>query len=384
MRERSDWFEHGATRGVKPLFLCEYGLPLSWNWTMYRGWYRGRRTFGGAKVPWEFCLAEWNAQFLGDRAFRISGMEKANLRWEAAQARAGRLWHRRDYPYRVGSNPRRFPGRQAVWAAYITENRRAYRTWGVSGISPWNHGVLFRVREGVDRSRKDLEVDWDALQRPGFSPDYVDERYERMDLAFERSDWTPTVAGRALIRHNRPLLAYLGGRPGRFTARDHDYLPGETVEKQLIVINNSRETVTADCSWSLALPRALSGRKKVTVATGEQVRIPLRFALPPGLAPGTYELTARVAFRGAESHGAEARDDRFPIQVLPEPPALETSARIALFDPRRPGDSWTASTSASRTWAGTTTSPASTCSSSGREPSPPAGRPPTSGGCATG
>jgi hypothetical protein len=27
-------------------------------------------------VPWEFCLAEWNAQFLGDRAYRIGEAEK--------------------------------------------------------------------------------------------------------------------------------------------------------------------------------------------------------------------------------------------------------------------------------------------------------------------
>ena len=68
---------------------------------MYRGWYKGERTFGSARVPWEFCFAEWNAQFLGDRAFRISEMEKANLRWEARQFRAGNLWHRWDYPYRA-------------------------------------------------------------------------------------------------------------------------------------------------------------------------------------------------------------------------------------------------------------------------------------------
>jgi len=97
---------------------------------MYRGWYQGEREFGSARVPWEFCLAEWNAQFLGDRAFPISEPEKANLRWEAQQFRAGRLWHRWDYPYQVGST--RFDERYPVFAAYITDNWRAFRTWGVS------------------------------------------------------------------------------------------------------------------------------------------------------------------------------------------------------------------------------------------------------------
>src|SRR5438067_3113587 len=76
-----------------------------------------------------------------------------------------------------------------------------------------------------------------------------------MNLAYERSDWLPTAAAKALIRSNGPLLAYIGGKPTRFTSKDHNFLPGETVEKQLILINNSRATVTADCEWSLDLPR---------------------------------------------------------------------------------------------------------------------------------
>ncbi len=102
IQEMSDWFEHWATEGVKPAFLCEYGAPFMWDWAMYRGWYQGEREFGSAVVPWDFCLAEWNSQFLGDRAFQISEYEKANLRWEAEQFRAGRLWHRWDYPQQPG------------------------------------------------------------------------------------------------------------------------------------------------------------------------------------------------------------------------------------------------------------------------------------------
>ena len=61
---------------------------------------------------------------------------------------------------------------------YLTDNWRAFRTWGVSANSPWEHGHFWKLRDGVDKRRKDLPVDWDDLQRPGFSPDYIDERYE--------------------------------------------------------------------------------------------------------------------------------------------------------------------------------------------------------------
>jgi hypothetical protein len=327
IQELSDWFGHWAGEGVKPAFTCEYGAPFTWDWAMYRGWFKGEREFGSAKVPWEFCLAEWNAQFFGDRAFRISEPEKANLRWEAKQFAAGNLWHRWDYPADLGSS--RFDERYPVFAMYLTDNWRAFRTWGVSGISPWEHGHYWKLRDGVARGRQEFKTDWENLQRPGFSPDYTDQRYERMDTAFERDDWIATPAAQALVRNNRPLLAYVAGKPAVFTSKDHTFFPGETVEKQIVVINNSRETAVCENEWSLALPQAVTGSKQITVATGQQERIPLRFDLPATLAPGRYEITATSKFSNGES-----QRDTFSIDVIPRPAASTLNAKVALFDPR--------------------------------------------------
>jgi hypothetical protein len=327
IQELSDWFEHWATEGVKPVFLVEYGVPFTWDWAMYRGWYKGVRSFGSAKVPWEFCLAEWNAQFLGDRAYRVSEMEKKNLRWEAKQYRDGNVWNRWQYPHQLGSAD--FDERQPVMAAYLTDNWRAFRTWGLSANSPWEYHAFWKLRDGVDRGRKEFKVDWDNLQRPGFSPDYTQRQSWQMSQDFERADWVPTAAAEALLRNNRPLLAYIGGKPGAFTSKDHNFLPGETVEKQLIVINNCRETVTCECQWSLGLPRAETGSKKITIRTGDQERIPLRFDLPRELAPGSYELEATARFSTGET-----QRDVFTINVLPTPARPAVDGRIALFDPK--------------------------------------------------
>lgn len=328
IQEMSDWFEHWASEGVKPFFTCEYGAPFMWDWAMYRGWYQGSREFGSAAVPWDFSLAEWNAQFLGDAAFRISREEKANLRWEAAQFRAGRLWHRWDYPHQLGS--RDFDERYPILADYLTDNWRAFRTWGVSAISPWEHDVFWKLPPSIDRNRRvELPTDWEHLQRPGLSPDYLEQRYERMDLAYERADWVATPAAEAMYRNNGPLLAYLAGKPSRFTCKDHNFLPGQTVDKQLIVINNSREPVTAQCAWSFGWPQAVVGAKQVIVATGEQQRIALRFPLPANLEPGTYFLSATVKFSSGQT-----QEDRLAVHVLPLPPPLRIAAKIALFDPK--------------------------------------------------
>jgi hypothetical protein len=327
IQEMSDWFAHWATKGVKPVFLCEYGVPFSWDWTMYRGWYKGEREFGSAKVPWEFCLAEWNAQFLGDRAYQISEREKQNLRWEAGQFRKGNLWHRWDYPHHVGS--RDFDERQEVFARYITDNWRAFRSWGLSANSPWEYAAFWKLKDGVERGRKEFKVDWETLQKPGFSPDYTQRQYVQMATDLERSDWVPTAAGQALLRNNQPLLAYLGGKPDSFTSKDHNFLAGETVEKQLIIINNSRETVSCKCSWSLGVPKAAAGSKTVTVRAGEQARIPIRYDLSDGLAPGNYKLDATVEF----SNGT-VQTDSVPINVMRSLAKPASKAKIALFDPK--------------------------------------------------
>jgi hypothetical protein len=319
VQEMSDWFEHWATGGVKPVFLCEYAAPFTWDWTLYRGWYQGRREFGSAQVPWEFCIAEWNAQFLGDEAYRISEAEKTNLRWEARQYREGRVWHRWDYPHQVGSTV--FEERYPIFARYLTENWRAFRTWGVSAISPWEHGHFWRLRDGVDKKRCGRPVIWQHLQRPGFSPDYVDQRYERMDLAFEREDWIATPAAQALLRNNRPLLGYIAGKPGAFTSRDHNFLPGETIGKQLIVINNSRRTVDCVCEWRLDLPQEVAGRTRIAIPTGQQRRVPIEMPLPATLPYGAYDLTARFTFRDGE-----VQEDAFTVNVLP-PVSAASSGR---------------------------------------------------------
>ena len=345
IQEMSDWFEHWATVGVKPFFACEYGAPFTWDWALYRGWYQGRREFGSAVVPWDFSLAEWNAQFLGAAAYRISEQERRNIRWEADQFRSGRLWHRWDYPHQLGSSD--FDERYPILAKYYTDNWRAFRTWGVSAISPWEHHVLFKLRPGLDRNRRvELPTAWEQLQRPGFSPDYLEQRYERMDLAYERSDWIATPAAAAMYRNNRPLLAYLAGPPARFTSQDHNFLPGETVDKQLIAINNACLPVTCQYTWSLALPQAIDGQGEAAIETGQQLRVPLRAALPKDLPPGTYELTMQAQFRsvaGSDLVIDETQRDEFSIHVLPpvadsnEPAAPAKAgvpgAKLALFDP---------------------------------------------------
>jgi beta-galactosidase len=347
IQELCDWFEHWSTVGVKPFFMCEYGAPFTWDWAMYRGWYKGVREFGSAVVPWDFCLAEWNAQFLGDSAYKISDQERRNIRWEAEQFRNGRLWHRWDYPHQLGSQD--FDERYPIFERYLTECWRAFRTWEVSAISPWEHHVFWKQRPGLSRNQRvELATDWEHLQRPGFSPDYLEERYETRELAYEDSDWIPTAAAEAMYRNNGPVLGYIGGPPEAVTSHAHNFVPGETVEKQLIIINNSRQTVRCQWTWQFGEPGLTGGqlsplvgkvlaaeKGEIELPTGRQARQPIQIALPKGLDPGEYMLVAEFVFNTGERH-----NDRFAIHVLPEANFQElaetikkSNVKIGLFDP---------------------------------------------------
>lgn len=325
IQELSDWYEHWASAGVKPAFMCEYGVPFSWDFAMYRGWCEGVRTFGSAQVPWEFCLAEWGSQFLGDRAFEMSEQEKANLRWEAKQFREGKRWFRWDYPSVLGSDV--FDLQHTVIARYLTDNFRAFRTWGVSGISPWEYGPFWRARPGLERRRRDLDVDWDRLQRPGFSPDYVDQSFEGMPYAFERSDWLPMAEAESLYRNNLPELAYLAGKPARFTSKDHVFTPGETVQKQIVVINDGRESTRCDYEWSVA-GHGAAGEGSVHVGPGEQQRVALEIPLAGSTPPGTLEIQLSARFPGKTP-----QPDAFALHVVARPEPVALRSPVAVFDP---------------------------------------------------
>ncbi|WP_347243931.1 carbohydrate binding domain-containing protein, partial [Thermogutta sp.] len=195
----------------------------------------------------------------------------------------------------------------------------------------------------------ELPTDWENLQRPGYSPDYLEDRYERMDLAYRTEDWIPTLAAEAMYRNNMALLAYIAGPESAVTSRAHVFNPGESVHKQLVIINNCRQKVTCDWRWKLSGPHsdgsannALAGSEfhleqagQVGIETGQQCRQPVEISLPPTLPPGRYLLSADFLF----STGERQRDV-FPLEVIPSAEKQTVAneikaqgAKIGVFDP---------------------------------------------------
>ena len=327
MQERADWFEHWAEKGVKPLFLVEYGLPMDENWLNYREGY----VLFGSPMLHELWTPEWGAQYRGDAAYRLSDDEKENIRFEAQHWRSQQMFHKSLYPHFERAS---FPNVNGVQAMYISDDWPAFRTWGVSAFTPWELlGRGWRLSPGVSLPAVPCATDWDHLQKPGYSPDFIPP-VNSIDAGGKLADWTANSSARAFLRYSRPLLATIGGKPARFTSKDHNFLPGETVAKQAIIIDDSRHPVTCDCSWSIGLASSAKGHgakgsKAVAVETGQQARVPISFVVPANTPPGHYQLEMSAKFSTGET-----QDDAFGIDVLP--PATRPkpgSAGIALFDP---------------------------------------------------
>ena len=295
IQERADWFGHWGTEGVKPLLLVEYGEPFIPTWSDQRVWSTKRR------VQW--FLEEYGAQFRGDEAYRP--------------------------PITPVSKRRESFNMRGVQAMYVADNWPAFRTWGVTLTNKWQWYDGWKQRDDAKIPR--AQVNWDDIQKPGYSLDSnaITMGWNRWLAQYDESGYDRNVLGDALVHYNTPLFAYIAGKPGAFTEKGHNFHPGEIVRKQVVILNDSRSTVDCECSWSLELPRALTGRRAVRVATGEQERMPITLHLPADVKPGTYPLKLTATY----STGV-TQTDSLDIEVVERTPKTAVQARVAVLDPK--------------------------------------------------
>ncbi len=324
MQERSEWIRNWAEKGTRPLFMVEYGEPTSLS-------FYALRDGNVVTALHQFFMEEWGAALRGDAAFNLTEFEKGVLRYEADRWRTNRPFPMWDYPDEMG-RATDIPNFTGVQGEFIAHTWPYFRTWGLSGINVWSEWNFCHLKPGVTSGYQDYTVEWDNLQRPGISPDfYSPASAEELfySMVTKQSDWVANPRGAALLRYNEPLLAYIAGTASRFTAQDHNFLPGATVEKQIILINDSRRAVDCKCRWSVDLPQAVNGEKTAHVEAGRQARIPIRIELPRAEQSASYKLTLKADF----GNGQE-QDDSFEINVLPPAGSPKVKDRIALFDPK--------------------------------------------------
>ncbi len=319
LQERSDWLRHWATRGVKPMFFVEWGLPHVSSWSSYRG----PEFIWRAPAFQQVWDSEYAAAYVGQDAYRMTPTKVRSMEWEEE------LWARGEpFPWShliryFRSQDENYTQIQAMFAA---DNWRSHRTWGVSAMLPWDQENLWRVPEEAGR-RQPVAQPFAHLQRQGIVPDAVAPVANQAIYSRDVSQVRPSELGRAFLRWNMPLCAYLGGAAGHFTEKGHNFSPDETVRKQLIVLNDTRQTTRCKYGWSFSA----TGRRQegeIAVAPGDKALVDVAVPLPQDLAPGHYTLSASFDF------GANGRqEDSLGIDVLAPAGKPRTRSRVALFDP---------------------------------------------------
>jgi len=133
----------------------------------------------------------------------------------------------------------------------------------------------------------------------------------------------------ALKEVNGPTLAWIAGRTGDYTAKDHLFSPGQKIEKQIVLINDARQPRNLTAAWT-----ATAGGKEVdagkiqgSLAVSEIRFIPIQVLAPAveagGKADGQITLIATI--------GDTKHQDAFAFRVFGEDE--RGSGQIAIVDP---------------------------------------------------
>ncbi len=322
-RERSNWLGHWATQGTKPVFFVEWGLPHISSWSSYRG----------PRFIWRYPAFQrvWDSEFAaaikGGDAFRMTQAKQKSLALEE------RLWAT-GKPFYWSELIRYLRGREEdfldVQAWFAADNWPSHRTWGASAMLPWDQGGFWkRVK---DTPPSDNPAAFESPQQPGIVPDRFFAGDQCIDDPGPESNFEPTTLGRTFLRWNQPVIGYIAGRPGRFTERSANFRPGETVRKQLVIINDSRRPLKCRWSWRL-VPGGGRKRGVVRIHPGEKALLPITVPLAADAAAGRRRIEARFDF----DRGLKSQQDRMDLFILPVHPADKAGnapRRVVVFDPK--------------------------------------------------
>jgi len=128
---------------------------------------------------------------------------------------------------------------------------------------------------------------------------------------------------------NYPTLAWIAGPAGDYTAKDHHFQSGGKFQKQIVLINDTRQPQDFTATWTATVGGQTVGQGQLhgTLAISEIRKMPIEIPAPRveagGKADGQISLTATI--------GEATHDDTFAFQVFGED--QPGSGDVATVDP---------------------------------------------------
>jgi hypothetical protein len=104
----------------------------------------------------------------------------------------------------------------------------------------------------------------------------------------------------ALDEVNGPTLAWIAGPTGDYTAKDHHFDAGGEIEKQIVLINDTRQPQDFTANWTATVGsvRVGGGELRGSLPVSEIRKLPIRISMPAenagAKAAGTITLTATI------------------------------------------------------------------------------------------
>lgn len=311
IQERSDWFEHWQKNGTRPIMISEWGNPHVASYSSYRN---GASIWFGKHMQW-FWPSEHHAEYLGQDSYRLTAEDKNLL--DSQVLNAGKpvwIWDGFCAPFRPPS---------PVIHEFVRDNYTAFRLRGVSSISPWDYHLFWTKKDNGANWRHNPDA-YRNLKRRGIVPDYFASSGHpdrNGDGEFELSP-----LGEVVYSCFADWLGRIAGKEGDMTEKGHNFAPGETVAKQLVAVNDSRENGEVICRASVP-DLNFSVEKALTVPTGTVSSFPFEFKIPADFGKNALELQAEFVFPdGSRS------SDSFRIDIVRPLNAIQPKA-FGVFDP---------------------------------------------------
>ena len=128
---------------------------------------------------------------------------------------------------------------------------------------------------------------------------------------------------------NQPTLAWIAGPTEAYTAKDHHFSAGQKIEKQIVLINDTRQPQDFTAAWTatVAGKEVDKGRQRGRLAVSEIRFIPFQVIAPAqeagGKADGQITLSATI--------GEAKHQDTFQFRIFGADPSAR--GEIAVIDP---------------------------------------------------
>lgn len=296
LQECEDYFGFWhRTERRKAVGIAEYGIPFDGHLFLRRIDHQMPHT--GA---WPTIHTENAARWFGPSVYGIES--DAALRGWPTQGYAGILAS---------------PVTRRMQAMSITAYLRAWRTYG---IDLFGHHILDL---GAERAREPLPAGpaEDDPRIPGYSRPAPLWSLGHPELA----PWTEM--GRAYLAAATPLLGFIGGADGRFTAKDHLFTSGAPVRKALIVVNDYDDPAQVQATWTLGDANGkvvATGSVQAGVQAGARELSALTIAFPAPEVGARSDFILKVA--GSADRPGNLSDE-FRITVFPRTPAARPTFR---------------------------------------------------------